>query len=125
VFNQINQNVQNAQQTRCTNNHNYIVSGHGGRLSSPEHYVWVPDGFEVVFFEPDDRVLLDTKAWPIYNHLLAGDEQSVGNQIVSRFTAGQQVYNYSCWFYRELRFNSGIIRVGAINPENPVVDLRQ
>ena len=103
---------------------NYIVSGHGGRYVEPTHYVWVPDGYTVVFFVEDGQILLDDDAWPIYNDLLAGSEDSVQGKIVATHGAGDQVYNYSCWPYPELGNDSGIFEVGG-STDRPIIDLNQ
>ncbi len=102
---------------------NYIVSGHGGRWASPTHKVFPPDGFTVNFFVNDGEILTNEAAWPIYNHLLAGDEKSVKSKIVKSVSQGQATYNYSCWYYPELKWNSGIFKVGAISTEKPIIDL--
>lgn len=102
---------------------NYIVSGHGGRWARPVHEIWVPEGCSVEFFVNDGEVLSDKTAWPIYNHLLAGDEQTVRRQIVKSVPSGAKVYNYSCWHYPELKWNSGVFKVGGISTEKPIIDL--
>lgn len=101
----------------------YIVSGHGGRWAIPTHMVYPTGGFSVSFFVKDGNILTNAAAWPIYNHLLAGDEASVQAQIAETVLSGQPAYNYSCWNYPQLGANSGVFKVGAISTNNPVLSL--
>jgi hypothetical protein len=100
----------------------YIVSGHGGRYTRPS-LVTIPAGFSVVFFEDDNRILYDTDGWPIYNHLLAGDESWAQSRIRSRYQAGDRIYDYACWHYPELTRNSGVFQVGSLSSSNPRISL--
>jgi hypothetical protein len=101
----------------------YIVSGHGGRWATPVHIVFPPDDFTVEFFVNDGEILSNAAAWPIYNHLLAGDKTSVQGDIVKSVPSGGQAYNYSCWYYPQLSNNSGIFKVGAISTSRPIINL--
>lgn len=101
----------------------YVVSGHGGRWATPTHEVWLPEGFTANFFVQDGGILSNEDAWPIYNHLLAGDESSVQGKIVKTVQSEEKAYNYSCWYYPELGRNSGVFKVGAITTDNPIIDL--
>ncbi|KZN12581.1 putative adhesin [Marinomonas sp. TW1] len=102
---------------------NYIVSGHGGRWETPTHEVWLPEHLSVNFFVNDGEIISNQAAWPIYNHLLAGDEKSVQGKIVRSVPSGEKAYNYSCWYYPELGRNSGVFKVGAGTTDNPIIDL--
>jgi len=99
----------------------YIVSGHGGRWSAPEDRVIVPAGFTVKLYVRDGEILQNTSAWPIYNHLLAGDTTRYA--AVHTVFEGGSLYNYSCWNYPELGYNSCVVNVGAISPRNPIINL--
>jgi|GEM_PF-2064148 len=101
----------------------YIVSGHGGRWIEPTHEIWMPNGYTANFFVQDGEILSNEEAWPIYNHLLAGDEASVQAKIVTSVPPGKKAYNYSCWYYPELGRNSGVFKVGAITTDHPIIDL--
>ncbi|AKT38540.1 putative adhesin [Chondromyces crocatus] len=100
----------------------YIVSGHGGRYTQPGQ-VTVPAGFSVVFFEEDNRILYNEDAWPIYNHLLSGDEGWVQSRVKHTYQAGDTLNDYACWKYPELTRNSGIFKVGAFSSSNPAISL--
>lgn len=101
----------------------YLVSGHGGLPAGQPATVVVPDGFEVAMFVQQGNVLPDDQAWPIYNHLLAGDTNWANQRVVHRYFEGAPMPNYCCWNYPEIQWNSGVFRVGAITTNNPVVNL--
>ncbi len=101
-----------------------IVSGHGARNKSPEHKIVVPKGYKVAYFVNDGELLYDNDAgWPVFNHLLAGDEKWTQNKIVEEVNEGQWTFNYACWDYPEIKRCSGIFKVGAYSTKDPIIDL--
>jgi hypothetical protein len=96
----------------------YFVSGHGG-LPSGGATTPVPAGFNFVLFCNRGSILPDDQAWPIYNHLMAGDTTWANARIVQRFFEGASMPNYLCWNYPEIAQASGVFKVGAMSPTAP------
>lgn len=103
----------------------FFVSGHGG-LPSGSATAIVPDGFAFALFCPPGTILLDADAWPIYNHLMAGDTSWANGKVVKHYAAGDLMPNYLCWNYPAIEHASGVFKVGAMSstaPGQPVVSL--
>jgi hypothetical protein len=100
----------------------YFVSAHGG-LPAQGATTQVPEGINFYLFCPKGQVLPDDAAWPIYNHLLAGDTTWANGKVVQKFFEGATMPNYVCWNYPEIQQASGVFKVGAVSANNPVVAL--
>lgn len=88
-----------------------IVSAHGGRWSNVGRGLEIPKGSSIAYFVRDGEILSDEAGEAILRSLVQGEWPR--EPVVQVRAAGEETYNYECWFAPQWASDCGIFEVGT------------